>query len=112
MDYSPKKYTLENLSPAAKSVSAETKETTKTEHAEEGKKKKGLNIWVIFIILAVIVGLILYFTHPSIVLSRNTQTGELYVDWGKLVIWSIVIAIIGVLLLWLLKGALGYDMKY
>ena len=51
--------------------------------------------------------------HPSFDCPvHNLQTNELYVDWGKLILWSLGIAIVVVLLLWVLKGVIGYEMSY
>lgn len=60
-----------------------------------------------FIIIALVVGLLFFLFRPSVVLSTNTATGDLYLDWGKLILWSLVIALIVVFIIWLARGATG-----
>jgi hypothetical protein len=60
-----------------------------------------------FIIIALVVGLLFFLFRPSVVLSTNTATGDLYLDWGKLILWSLVIALIVVLIIWLARGTTG-----
>ena len=60
-----------------------------------------------FIIIALVVGLLFFLFRPSVVLSTNTSTGDLYLDWGKLILWSLVIALIVVLIIWLASGGAG-----
>lgn len=112
MDYATQSqrrtYALNDLGAPTVNSPVKPEDYKKYDHG----KKKGMNIWLIFIVLAIIIGFILYFSHPSIVLSRNAQTNELYVDWGKLILWAIGIAIIVVLLLWVLKGIIGYELTY
>jgi len=56
------------------------------------------------IILALVIGLILFLFRPDIVLSTSA-TGEKYLNWGLLILWAIGIALAIVLLLWLTRGA-------
>ena len=60
-----------------------------------------------FIIIALVIGLLFFLFRPTMVLSTNTTTGESYLDWGKLILWSIVIALVIVLIIWLARGATG-----
>jgi len=107
----PRTYTLDTApANSAEATEAAKKATLSGEHPQ--KKKKGMNLWLILLILFIVIGVILYFSHPSFVLSRNPQTNELYIDWGKLILWALGIAIIIVLLLWVLKGVIGYEMSY
>lgn len=57
-----------------------------------------------FIIIALVVGLLFFLFRPTMVLSTNPSTGELYLDWGKLILYSLIIALVVVLLIWLFKG--------
>jgi len=97
-------YTLDSLTPGKTSKSVTV--------SRQDSALATLNIWLLLIILIVIVGVILYFSHPGIVMSRNPQTNQLYIDWGKLVLWSIGIAIAVVLLIWIFKGLIGYNLSY
>lgn len=62
-------------------------------------------VW--FIIFALLVGAFLFFLKPSIVTSTNQLTGESQLDWGKLIIWTVLIALVILLLLWLTRGIHG-----
>ena len=109
---SGKVYTLDQVGPNVNSVH-QTRVVKETDPVVREKKTwKGLNLWLMLIVLGIIVGVILYFTHPSIVLSRNAQTNELYIDWGKLVLWAIGISIMAVLLLWIFKGLIGFNVTW
>jgi hypothetical protein len=106
-------YTLSDFDPNARVATPGTTTVVNTgDKTAVVHKKRGINIWLIWLVLAIVIGVILYFSHPSIVLSRNATTNELYVDWGKLILWAIGISLVVVLLLWLLKGAIGYEMNY
>ncbi len=109
-----KVYTLDQVGPTLDPTREAhvVKETEKVPVVREKKIRRGLNLWLMLIVLGIIVGVILYFTHPSIVLSRNAQTNELYIDWGKLVLWAIGISIMAVLLLWIFKGLIGFNVTW
>lgn len=77
----------------------------------EPVKKKGMNIWLLLLVLAILAGLILYFTKSPIVMSRDPATNQMYVDFGKVILWAIVIALVIGVILWLLKGVLKYEMS-
>jgi hypothetical protein len=107
-------YTLDSIAaePARLAVPATYVDGKTAVIVEKKPKKKGMSIWLILLLLIIITGVILYFAHPSFVLSRNPTTNEVYIDWGKLILWAIGIAIIVVLGLWLLKGVIGYEMSW
>lgn len=71
---------------------------------KKGFKMGGL-IW--FIIIALIIGLILFLFRPDLVLSTNQSTGVKFLDWGKLILWSIIFALIIVFILWLARDTHG-----
>jgi flagellar biosynthesis protein FlhB len=71
-------------------------------------KKDFLHYLIYFIVVAIIVYLIFYFLKFDFVQSRDSTgalTGNL--DQSKAIIWSIVIALIFVLLVYLLTGHKG-----
>ena len=88
------------------------KEVIIVEEEKPKKTKRSMNLWLALVILFIIVLIILYFVHPSFVLSQNPQTNELYLDWAKVILWSLGIAIIIVLLIYVLKGVAGYETTY
>jgi len=99
----PQKYTLDNLT----ATTAQVKNAQFTgPHGEkvvvEKKKFNGL-AWLI--ISALVVGLLLFIFRPSLVLSTNQVTGEQTLDWGKLILWSLVFALGITLIVWLITGA-------
>lgn len=71
---------------------------------KKGFKMGGL-FW--FIIIALIIGLLLFLFRPDLVLSTNTTTGAKYLDWGKLILWSIIFSLIIVFILWLARDSHG-----
>lgn len=62
-------------------------------------------IW--FVIFAILVGVILFFLKPGFVLSTDAATGETRLDWGKLVLWTVIIALVILIILWLTRGIHG-----
>lgn len=62
-------------------------------------------LWAVLIFL--VVGLFLYLFKPSWVLSQNPATGDLNLDWGKLILWSLLITVVIMIIFWLLRGVHG-----
>lgn len=62
-------------------------------------------VW--FIIFALLIGVIFFFMKPAFVQSVDPATGELRLDWGKLILWTVVIALIILVLMWLTRGIHG-----
>ena len=62
-------------------------------------------VW--FLIFLVLIGVLLFLFKPAMVTSVNQATGESQLDWGKLIIWSILLALVVLLLLWLTRGIHG-----
>ena len=65
------------------------------------------NGFVWFLILGGIIGLLLFLFKPAIVTSTNSTTGESQLDWGKLLIWTVLFALLILLILWLTRGIHG-----
>lgn len=106
---SSRKYSLENLSNDADMMGKKTVVVEKEVDVEvEPAHGYGFGVWGWLIVVAIITGIILALFGAPFVLSTNPQTGEVYLDWAKLIIWSIVIAIIVVFILYLIFGATGY----
>ncbi len=64
------------------------------------------NLLLWFFIIAVIAWFLLYTIKPDAVQKRNAAgivTGE--VDWGRLLIASIIIALVVILFIWLIRAA-------
>lgn len=100
----PQKYTLDNLT----ATSAQLKNATQLTGPSGEKlvvEKKKFNGLAWLIISALIVGLLLFIFRPGIVLSTNQVTGEQSLDWGKLILWSLVFALGITLIVWLITGA-------
>jgi uncharacterized membrane protein YcgQ (UPF0703/DUF1980 family) len=75
--------------------------TSKGSCSGEGKeKKKHLSLWVWFIIIAIVLVVLLVLIHPASFMMKTT-TGAMVLNWAKIIIVSIVIALIIVLLIWL-----------
>ena len=65
------------------------------------------NGFVWFIISLAVIGLLLFLFRPAIVTSVNAATGESQLDWGKLIIWSLLLALAVLLVLWVTRGIHG-----
>jgi len=83
--------------------------------AESAAKHCAINMWsgvgaffLWFIILTVVLWLILYSLKPSWVLKPNSQE----VDTGKVLLASIIIALIIVVVVWLIKSSLMSCYRY
>lgn len=59
------------------------------------------------IILLLVVGFILFLFKPAMVTSVNQNTGEVQLDWTKLIIWTILIALLILVILWVTRGIHG-----
>jgi hypothetical protein len=100
---------LTNLAPSCAVVSSEQTKVVAPVIATNsggfcGSAIGGLLLW--FFIIAVITWFILYMLKPEAIQKRNAAgvaTGE--VDWGRLLIASIIIALIIVLFIWLIRSA-------
>lgn len=113
---SSQKYTLDNLASRANEIKSKsqtvgsyngtTPQVAEREVTTVSRKPQwGGLTWLI--ILALIIGVLLFLFRPDLVLSTNQTTGEKYLDWGKLILWTLVFALIIVLLIWLTRGAHG-----
>lgn len=71
-------------------------------------EKPNLNIFLWMIITALVIGLLLWIFHPAIVQSYNASTGQLQLDWGKLILWAIGITIVIFVVLWITRGITGW----
>lgn len=99
-------YTLNDLSARANDImNSQNAARTAPVSVQINKPQWGGITW--FIIFALIVGLLFFLFRPDLVLSTNTTTGQKYLDWGKLILWSIVIALVLVLIVWLAKGGVN-----
>jgi len=47
-----------------------------------------------FVVIALIIGVLFWIFRPTMVLSTNQTTGQTQLDWGKLVLWSLGIALV------------------
>jgi accessory gene regulator protein AgrB len=81
--------------------------TTPTRTTVVNVERVRFNGFVWFLIFLVLIGLLLFLFKPSIVTSTNPVTGESQLDWGKLIIWSVLFALIILLILWLTRGIHG-----
>ena len=95
------KYTLESLSTEAEGLAVKKAEV----YSHQGYG--GWGFWGWFIVIAIIIGILFFLFRPTFVLSVDPNTGQYVLDFGKLIIWSLVIALIIVVILWLLRGAFG-----
>jgi len=59
------------------------------------------------IILLIVIGFLLWIFRPAMVLSVNQATGDLQLDWSKLLIWTILFALIILVILWVTRGIHG-----
>lgn len=109
------RYTLESLAAkAASDVRSEVGklEELRAEHAErvvekyEERHGYGWNVWVWLLVIFLIVLFVLWLLQPYFILSED-KCGKCCLDWGKLIIWSIVIALAICLLIWLFRGCGG-----
>jgi hypothetical protein len=66
-----------------------------------------MNGFAWFVIILLVVGLLLFLFRPIWVLSVNPQTSDLQVDWGKLILWSLLITVVVLAAMWLLRGFHG-----
>jgi hypothetical protein len=57
---------------------------------------------LLFIVIAIIVGILLYIFHPALVQSTGLD-GSQYTDFAKVVLWSIIFSLIVVFILWLFR---------
>jgi hypothetical protein len=57
------------------------------------------------IVAAIIIAILFFLFRPNMVLSIDPVTGTKYLDWGKLILWSLVFAFIIVLIFWFLREA-------
>lgn len=57
-----------------------------------------------FIVVALIIGVLLFLFRPAIVMSTDPQTGVRSLNWWYLILWSLGIALGIVILLWALRG--------
>lgn len=64
--------------------------------------------WILgFIIVAIIIGLIMYWIKPTLILKKDAEGKPLepkQVDTTQLVIWSIIVTAIIMLIVWLFRG--------
>lgn len=58
-----------------------------------------------FIVLALIIGVLLFLFRPSIVMSTDQQTGLKTLNWWYLILWSLGISLAIVLIIGLVRGA-------
>lgn len=101
---SSQKYSLDAL--ANRAAESNTNTSKESKHIEKDvvtvkKTGNGLNGLVWFIILFIIILVLLFIFRPSLVLSTNRLNNETYLDWGKIILWSIVFALILVFIIWL-----------
>jgi len=99
------KYTLRSLSEDVETVSSKAEE-----HKEEQcgyVNRYGRNVWLWLVVVFIIVLVILWLLSPNFVMSEDECSRCLVLDWGKLVIWSIVISLFIVLLFWLFYACNG-----
>lgn len=73
-------------------------------NVNNGFRMNGIT-WLIILLL--VVGFILFLFKPAMVTSVNQSTGELQLDWTKLIIWTILIALIILVVLWVTRGIHG-----
>ena len=112
MDSTQKTYTLDDLSNLSTQLKSQqpTIPGTKTVERDviitdtKSTAKWGGLTWLI--IIFIIIALILFFFRPDLVLSTNSS-GQKYLDWGKLILWSLVFALIIVLVLWFARDSHG-----
>ncbi|CAN5676644.1 hypothetical protein BH23THE1_BH23THE1_35350 [soil metagenome] len=105
MSGSTQKYTLDTLASRANDISTNKQSCAVVDERVVATNKKpqwGGITW--FIIIFLIIAVILFFFRPDLVLSTNQNTGEKCLDWGKLILCSIVFALIGILIIWLARG--------
>ena len=95
----PQRYTIDAMAgrPTALAGQPARVETTTTASLVEPSWRNPV-LW--FIVVALVVGVLLWVFKPSIVLSVNPSTGQTQVDWGKLVGWAIGVTIVAALFFW------------
>lgn len=71
------------------------------ENKKSGLQMNGLSYLVI---LVLIIGLFLFLFKPAFVTSVDPENNNRRLDWGKLIIWSLVISLGALILLWLTRG--------
>lgn len=102
----PQTYSLDDLATRANAMSTGQLKTppvvVNRENVIIQKPQWGGLTW--FIIFALVIGLLLFLFRPDMVLSTNAA-GQKYLDWGKLVLWSLGLALVLIIILWLIKGA-------
>jgi len=59
--------------------------------------------WLSFILLFFFIALILGLTRPNWVTKRNGNTGDFLINWWALIFWSLIIALIIFLIIWLFR---------
>jgi hypothetical protein len=71
---------------------------------QKGFRMNGIT-WLIILLL--VVGFLLFLFKPAMVLSVNQNTGDLQLDWTKLLIWTILFALLILVILWVTRGIHG-----
>lgn len=77
--------------------------------SEKQPQRKGFRPVLLWIIFSIIIGFILYFSHPSIVTNRDRVLQESSINWLALIFWSLLFGaiVLGVvaLIMALIRGA-------
>lgn len=112
---SSQKYTLDTLTARANEIKANGQKNGSNNGASPQVVERDIVVtkkpqwggltWLIILFLGI--GAILFLFRPDLVLSTNQNTGEKYLDWGKLILWSLVFALFIVLIIWLTRGSHG-----
>lgn len=73
-------------------------------NVNSGFRMNGIT-WLIVLLL--VIGFILFLFRPAMVTSINQNTGDVQLDWTKLIIWTILISLIVLVILWVTRGIHG-----
>ena len=115
MSQTSQRYTLDNLAARANGVKSQNFVNGAMNGTPNGDiiavRKPHWNGLTWFIVIALVVALIFFLFRPDMVLSTNQQNGEKYLDWGKLILWSLAIALVIVLILWLIQRSSGNNVE-
>ena len=99
------KYTIDALNNRAGAI-AGAPGVTVTENKLVFEKAH-LNPFLMYAVLAALIFILLWIFKPTMVQSVNPTTGQTQLDWGKVILWSLLFALGIFLLLWLTRGITG-----
>lgn len=76
------------------------------------KKRKGWQGFLLWLIISLIIGIILYFTRPPLVTNYDEVNGNACINWWALVIASLVFSAIVLGIIWLIAFLVGKKKQY